>query len=356
MVTMRNRLISNARARPISSAVLLVCALGFVCFVVWQAVIWSQWSWFAARTWAVSGLGNIEVAVGRGTSEAFAPLVARDVSAVLPYDYRGRTYTARIRVPAAELLLARSLPTEFVFASRGLLRAAYLRVMVRSAQSDPVVSATCSELRAVRDRLGLDADEYVELMTRFVQQIPYGSAEPRFGAPAVLIADGQAVCADKSVLLAALLVHEGYDAAVIAIDSNSHAAVGIRGTGPGFLRSGYAFVETTADAYVGEVSTQGEGAGAVGARTQIVSVGDGRRYASDLESSFLGETLTRARRAARSLEPYRAYAAKATGDSKRCFAGMAKRHEDAARLAVELRLATDDRAHAYALMTRSGGR
>jgi hypothetical protein len=354
--TMKSRLASRIRSRPISSAVLGVFGLGIACFVLWQAVIWSQWSQFAAGSWAVAAVGRVEVARTPAVSEAISRVAGEQESAVMPYDYRGRTYIARIEVPAAELRLSRSLPTEFVFASRGPLRAAYLRVMVRSAQSDPVVSATCVQLRETRDRLGLDADEYAELISRFVQQIPYGPAEPRFAPPTAVIADGHAVCADKSVLLAALLVHEGYDAAMVAIDSNNHAAAAVRGTGPGYLRSGYAYVETTVDSYIGEVPPEGEGAGRVEARTQIVSVGGSGRYTSDLESQFVGETLIRARRAARSLKPYRAYALKATGESKRCFAGMAEQHVEAERLARELRLTTDDRARTFALLTRSGGR
>ena len=171
-----------------------------------------------------------------------------------------------------------------------------------------------------------------------------------------MIADGHAVCSDKSVLLAALLVHEGYDSAVVAIDANHHAAVAIRGTGPGFLGSGCAYAETTQDFYVGEVPPEGAGAGPVAARTQIVSVGGTRRYASDLEAQFLGETVILAGQTARCLRPYQAYAAKATGDSKVCFAGMAEQHVEAVRLASELQLATDDRARTYSLMTRSGGR
>jgi hypothetical protein len=244
-------------------------------------------------------VGNAEMAATPVISEAIGRVAGEPATAVVPYRYRGRTYFARIEVPAAELRLSRSLPTEFVFASRGPLRAAYVRVMVRAGQSDPVVSATCTELRKTRDRLGLDADEYAELIARFVQQIPYGAARPRFGTPAAVLADGHAVCADKSVLLATLLVHEGYDAAVVAIDANNHAAAAIRGTGPGYLRSGYAYVETTIDAYIGEIPAEGEGAGPVEARTQIVSVGGDRRYASDLESQFVGDTLIRARRAAR---------------------------------------------------------
>ena len=283
----------------------MVCGFGLVCFALWQGVIWSQWSRFAVESWASCAVGNVEVARVPVISQAISRVAGQPARAVVPYCYGSRTYFVSVQVPPAELRLSRSLPTEYVFALRGLLRAAYLRVMVGAAQSDPVVSATCSQLRETRDRLGLDTDQYVELITRFVQQIPYGPVESRFGAPAVVIAEGHAVCSDKSVLLASLLVHEGYDSAVVAIDANHHAAAAIRGVGPGYLRSG---------------------------------------YASDLESQFLGETVILAGQTARSLTPYQAYAAQATGDAKQCFAGMAQQHVEALRLASELQLATTARA------------
>ena len=239
----------------------MVGGLVLASVLAWQGVVWSQWSQFAVRSWVDTVVGNVEVARVPVLSAAIARAVGEPVHSVLPYYYRGRAYFVTVDVPAGELRLSRSLPTELVFSSRGPLRAAYLRAMVGVAQSDPVVSATCDQLRETRDRLGLDSDEYAELIARFAQQIPYGPAQPRFGSPAAVIADGHAVCADKSVLLAALLVHEGYDAAVVAIDANHHAAAAVRGTGPGFLSSGYAYVETTQEFYVGEIPPEGAGAG-----------------------------------------------------------------------------------------------
>jgi hypothetical protein len=250
------------------------------------------------------------------------------------------------------------MPTERVFASRGPLRAAYIRTAVNAASRDPAVDALAEQLGATRDALGLDDDEYVELMSRFVQQIPYGTPVERFELPGALLADGEGVCSGKSVLLAALLSHEGYDAAVIALDSNCHAAAAVRGRGPGYLRSGYAYIETTVDAYIGEVPPECGGAGPIEARTQITSVGsrEARVFGSDIESEFVGETLVRARQAARRLEPYRAYARTAATEDRPVYAGLAEQHEEAVQLAASLRLSTDNRPRAFDLMSRSAGR
>ena len=354
---MRKRIISRFRKRPVLSAAQVLFALAVASVLTVQGVMWSQWSVFAVGTWAATAAGALETRVASLAGPDVAQrMFGPSERAVLPFSYRGRTYFVAVTVPAAELRAARVLPTEFVFGSRGRYRQAYVRTMVSSAQRDPVIEAACVQLRATRDRLGLDDDAYAELIARFVQQIPYGYAAPRFGAPSVVFADGRGVCADKTILLASLLRHEGYGAAVVAIDSNSHAAVAVRGTSFGYLHTGYAYIETTIDAYIGEVPPESGGAGPVEARTQVVPVGGWRVYQSDLESEFVGETLVRAKQAARALAPYRGYAERGPADSRSTFAGMAERHGEAVELAGELRRAQDDRERTYALMTRSGGR
>ena len=115
------------------------------------------------------------------------------------------------------------------------------------------IAQIADQLGRMRAGLGLDDDGYVELIARFVQEIPYGTLDGEVRLPVEVAASGSAVCDDKSVLLAALLVHEGYDTVVWAFDSQAHAAVGVRCLGPGMRGSGYAFIETTAPAYVGQV-------------------------------------------------------------------------------------------------------
>lgn len=362
---MKRDIATRMRSRPVSTTAVAVCGLCLAWYVSWQCAIWMQWSEFAIASWVTSGVGNVAAGgptPARAGLEALETLDgntlanAKSVSSTLPFNYRGRRFVLRIAVPAGELALARALPTERVFASRGRLRAAYVRAMVAAAQSDPVVSEACRQLRAVRDALGLESDEYAELITRFVQQVPYGPVRPRFAVPAAALTDGRAVCADKSVLLASLLVHEGYGAAVIAIDASHHAAAAVRGLGPGFLGSGYAYIETTADTFLGEVPPSSDGRGVAGARTQIVPVGRGRAYGSDLQSQFLGESRIKAGLMAINLEPYREYARTATGDAKEAFAGLVQERSRAIHLEEELASATDRPSATFERLTRSGGR
>ena len=143
-------------------------------------------------------------------------------------------------------------------------------------RSSPRLAA---RLRTLRAQLDLSDDDYVDLMTRAVQAIPYGTLHRSTFMPAVTVAGNSGVCADKSVLLASLLAHEGYDAGVWVFPSQAHAAVALRGNGPGLRKSGYSLVETTKLAYVGEVDYSLRAAGPVCEVPQLIRFGGGtKRY------------------------------------------------------------------------------
>lgn len=122
--------------------------------------------------------------------------------------------------------------------------------MVDAPHELRTVETVALDLRALRDRLGLDSDGYLELIVAYVQQVPYAevSDDPRFAAEVVMEARGD--CDDKVFLLASLLRHEGYKSVVI--DLGDHMAVGVPTNGTTFGKTGYAFVETTEPHYVGE--------------------------------------------------------------------------------------------------------
>ncbi len=138
-------------------------------------------------------------------------------------------------------------------------------------------------------------DDYVDLITRTVQAIPYGELHRSTFMPAVTVAGNSGVCSDKSVLLASLLAHEGYDTGIWVFPTQAHAAVALRGTGPGLRGSGYSLVETTQRSYVGEIDYTLRAAGPVCEVPQLIVVGEGtKRYTRDLQTEFIADTLERA--------------------------------------------------------------
>jgi hypothetical protein len=155
-----------------------------------------------------------------------------------------------------------------------------------------------SSLRRTRDRLGLSGDEYAELIIAYVQQMPYDQAAARDKAPTrypiVTAVAGTGVCADKSLLLAGLLQHEGYRVSLLDFSPEAHMVVGIAVPGHGYQKSGFAFVESTAPSLVGQVG-QGYGPGGTVKLTSKAHVtkldSSGARYGSADRTAFIIERL-----------------------------------------------------------------
>ncbi|MDD1660002.1 MAG: hypothetical protein LUQ62_02220, partial [Methanomicrobiales archaeon] len=113
---------------------------------------------------------------------------------------------------------------------------------------------TLNTTRKIRDTQHLDSDEYAELIASFVQQtFPYHYDEDIWVTkyPIELIAETRGDCDDKSLLLAALLMREGYGVALIEFPDASHLMVGILGDGRSNEYNGYLGIETTAPSYIG---------------------------------------------------------------------------------------------------------
>lgn len=143
--------------------------------------------------------------------------------------------------------------------------AAYYSKMTFDPEMDDAIESVLVQMREIRDQLSLDSDQYVELMTRFVQTIPYDAnrgfvdyetkalGDPRM--PVQVLVDGLADCDEKVMLLAAMLTREGFATAALLFEAEQHMALGIRSEGDGFAGTGYEFIETTSLAYVSEVPT-----------------------------------------------------------------------------------------------------
>jgi hypothetical protein len=146
----------------------------------------------------------------------------------------------------------------------------------------------------LRDRLGLGPDEYAELIATYVQEMPYDSVAARRAVstryPIVTAVDGTGVCADKSLLMAGLLQHEGFRVVLLDFLPESHMAVGLKVSEGGYRGTGYAFVETTALSLVGEVGKGYGPSGSVKLRSApYVTALDpsGRAYGAATETTFI---------------------------------------------------------------------
>lgn len=264
-------------------------------------------------------------------------------NAALHFRFRGRTRFVSIPVHADELEAARDLDASCVFSTLGPVRQANLIALVRSQARSRTVGALAAELRRLRAQMRLDDDEYLEMVTRFVQAIPYGTIDSEVRLPVEVIVEGQGVCDDKSVLMAALLLHEGYDTAIWAFDSQAHAMVGVRCEGQGSFRSGYSMIETTRVAYIGDVR------GSLGTRAawrrnpQLTRLGGSLVYGADAESRLLVDTLQRATSTAHAMRPYIRALASGPERWRPIYSQAIDRRRNAEQLAMRIELSIDDR-------------
>lgn len=123
---------------------------------------------------------------------------------------------------------------------------------------DPAQDQMYEKLFGVFDAYGkehaLTSDEYIELLTTYVQNIPYKTSKTEIKFPIETVIDDWGDCDDKSILLAGLLDKKGYDAGVFLFKKDNHMAAGVKGGyQTEYEDSGYSIIETTRYAYIGEV-------------------------------------------------------------------------------------------------------
>lgn len=204
----------------------------------------------------------------------------RTVPASWSFPFQSTRAMVDIEVDQAELAAARSIDTSRIFGSRGVLRERYIQSVVAEQAESAVVDRLVAEFRSIRDERGLDSDEYLELMTAAVQSIPYGDTEADTLLAPQVLAGSSGICTDKSLLLASLLVREGYDTVIWIFSTQKHVAVGVRSARAQFRGTGYAFIETTALRFVGQASQEYRALGPVADPPAQIALGGLRAYTS----------------------------------------------------------------------------
>ena len=143
--------------------------------------------------------------------------------------------------------------------NEGLVSAYYLGRFTAASEQE-MYTSLLEELSRIRRTEGLNDDEYLELITNFIQQIPYDPEAPLCPrTPTDVIRDGSGDCDEKSGLLLGLLSREGYDVALLLFPDLHHATAGVRissATTPSFRTFGppgkyYVYVEPTRPTLVG---------------------------------------------------------------------------------------------------------
>ena len=166
------------------------------------------------------------------------------------------------------------------------------RAMMDDSAQDEFYATLLGKLGKIRADLMLDDDEYLELITVFVQSIPYetsGENPPKF--PVEIFVDRSGDCDDKGLLLAGLLSREGYKAALLSFKDESHLAVGIVCPGTDYKKTGYAYVETTNVTFVGIPPDGLAGGIVIHSDPLVVPVGSGmKNYSACGQTKYLHDT------------------------------------------------------------------
>ncbi len=155
----------------------------------------------------------------------------------------------------------------------------YYRAFADDPHQEPFYADLIAAFRDIRDREGLDDDRYLELITVFVQSIPYWTddsiIEPKF--PIETCGDGEGDCDDKSLLLAGLLAREGYRVALLYFGEEAHMAVGVESAGCCYRNTAFAYIETTNTSYVGIPPPELSGGTVLASDPLVIPIGDGIR-------------------------------------------------------------------------------
>ncbi|MCX6683495.1 MAG: hypothetical protein NTZ37_02015 [Methanoregula sp.] len=126
------------------------------------------------------------------------------------------------------------------------------RAMIQDPAQDSTYTALLAAADKIRLRQKLSDDEYLELITVYIQSLRYETREQNpVKFPVETVVDNAGDCDDKSLLLAGLLSREGYPVALLLFGPESHMAVGVGSDDYHYKNTGYAFVETTNYSFIG---------------------------------------------------------------------------------------------------------
>jgi len=172
------------------------------------------------------------------------------------------------------------------------LQRTYLAMIDDPAQ-DQFYNDLIHTLRSIRDNQHLGDDEYLELITVFVQSVRYETISenpPKF--PIETYVDASGDCDDKSLLLAGILSREGYNVSLLSFTPESHMAVGVVCPDGEYRQTGYVFIETTNLSLVGiptDILREGV---PLQSDPQVIRVGNGTKtFGSCKEAVYLDSLL-----------------------------------------------------------------
>ncbi|MEY3441803.1 MAG: hypothetical protein RLZZ519_84 [Bacteroidota bacterium] len=160
-------------------------------------------------------------------------------------------------------------------------KTSYFQMFLRHAADLAPLEAVLSELR--RNGQPRDSEELASLAIAFVQnaiaydwKTAYNLTSGKIKYPSETLMDGIGVCADKTILLAALLQRLGFGLAIFTWDRANHMALGIKvPAGYGNFGTAYAMVETTGPTAIGQVPERYAGGIKLDGKPEVIEIPGG---------------------------------------------------------------------------------
>jgi hypothetical protein len=231
-------------------------------------------------------------------SAASMPLIVPESSRLqsppveITHTFRFEDTSVTVSVPVNYSVYAGAKKVErtvFVIHNGTTTEAELYRSMVNDPSQEALFSDLLGQFRAVRTQRNLSDDEYLELMTVYVQSLPYTViADAPAKYPIETVMDKTGDCDDKSLLLAGLLAREGYPVVLFLFGPEKHMALGISSDAFLYKSTGYAYVEATNYSFVGVPSYTMNGNGTLVSDPRVIGISNGtKRYHAARETQYI---------------------------------------------------------------------
>jgi hypothetical protein len=179
------------------------------------------------------------------------------------------------------------------------------RSMINDPAQEDLYRALTGEFEKVKNSEGLSDDEYLELITTFVQSLRYETLTDNPAKfPIETVVDGSGDCDDKSLLLAGLLSREGYQVALMSFGPEAHMAVGVAADDYLYKNTSYSYIEATNISFVGVPAETLRGGLTLQSSPIIIPIGNGTKiYTSGKDTRFINNAYLQSEQKANELEP-----------------------------------------------------
>jgi hypothetical protein len=177
--------------------------------------------------------------------------------------------------------------------------------MVNDPAQEGMYDAITREFKQIKNDKNLSDDEYLELITTFVQSLRYETLTDNPAKfPVETVVEGSGDCDDKSLLLAGLLSRESYRVALMSFGPEQHMAVGVAANDYFYKNTTYTYIETTNFSFVGIPTDTLKGDLTLQSNPIVIPIGNGTKlYTSGNETRSINNALILSEQKANELEP-----------------------------------------------------